>query len=81
MEHPNYIKELEENQVIDIYKAMIWLAEEFVGQIDTASLKKYEPGKSYTGDEIRISGVIENGRKYRLELTLENPEDGANDRN
>jgi hypothetical protein len=62
---------LEENQVITIHQAMIALVQDYVGEIDTASLQKKEPGKSYTSDSIKIKGTTTSGRRFCMELTLE----------
>lgn len=57
--------------MITIHQAMIALVQDYVGEIDTASLQKKEPGKSYTSDSIRIEGTATSGRRFCMELTLE----------
>ena len=63
--------------MITIYKAMMALAEDYVGNIRTASLSAKEEGKPYTDDGIKISGMTEDGRRFCLELTLEDREDAT----
>lgn len=57
--------------MITIHQAMIALVQDYVGEIDQASLKRKEPGKPYTSDSIRIEGTATSGRRFCMELTLE----------
>lgn len=61
--------------MVTIFKAMIAMAEDYLGTIETASLHKHEHGKSYTHDSIQIDGVADGGRKFSLELTMEDEQD------
>lgn len=54
-----------------IFKALMAATEDYIGTIETASLKRHEEGKSYTNDKIEINGVMESGRKFCLEFTME----------
>lgn len=57
--------------MITIFKALIAAAEGYIGDVETASLRKMEPGKAYTHDGVTIHGTMENGRKFTLELEVE----------
>lgn len=59
--------------MITIFKALIAAAEEYIGDVETASLRKREAGKTYTHDGITIHGTM-GGRKFTLELDLEDGE-------
>lgn len=61
--------------MVTIFKKMVEMAEDYIGTVEEASLKKHEPGKSYTHDSIQIEGLTEDGRKYCLELTMEDKEE------
>ena len=54
-----------------IFKALMEVAEEYIGEIHTAKLDRKEPDKSYTEDEITIKGFMESGRPYNLRLEVE----------
>ena len=60
--------------MITIFKALIAAVEKYIGSVDEASLREKKPGRSYTKDGIEISGIAKNGRKFRLELTVEDGE-------
>lgn len=57
--------------MVVILKAMIAMAEEYVGDVHTAKLERKEHGKEYTHDRIKITGITEEGQEYTLELLLE----------
>lgn len=56
--------------MVNVLKAMLVLAEKYIGYVDTVCLSRKEPDKAYTHDSIRICGKI-NQRGYELELRLD----------
>lgn len=56
--------------MVNVLKAMLVLAEKYIGYVDTVSLSRKEPNREYTHDSIRICGKI-NQRGYELELRLD----------
>ena len=56
--------------MVNVLKAMLVLAEMYIGYVDTVSFSRKEPGMEYTHDSIRICGKI-NQRGYELELRLD----------
>lgn len=54
-----------------IFKALMAAAEEYIGDVEAASLRKREPGKAYTHDGVTIHGTMEDGRRFTLELEVE----------
>ena len=56
--------------MLNVLKAMLVLAEKYIGSVDTVDLKRREPGREYTHDCIRICGRI-GERCYELELRLD----------
>lgn len=57
--------------MLAIFKALMAAAEEYIGDVETASLCKMEPGKAYTYDKITIRGTMEDGRKFALEMEVD----------
>lgn len=57
--------------MLDIFKALIAAAEKYVGAVEAAKLSRKEAGKSYTHDNIQLEGCMKDGRKFFLELTIE----------
>ena len=53
-----------------LLKAMILVAEKYIGNVRTVELQIKEEGKSYTQDRIRISGNFKE-RGYTLELSFD----------
>jgi hypothetical protein len=62
---------LEENQVVAILKALIYTAEEYIGDVEEANLERRKKDREYTHDQITIRGVMEGGRGFELELRLD----------
>jgi hypothetical protein len=61
--------------VLTIFKALLASAGEYIGDVETASLRKREPGKAYTHDGVTIHGTMEDGRRFTLELEVEDEHD------
>lgn len=57
--------------MVTIFKALMSVAEEYIGEIHEAELDKQDPSKEYTHDEITIEGIMEDGRRYCLTVKLE----------
>lgn len=57
--------------MVTIFKALMSVAEEYIGEIHEVELDKQEPSKEYTHDEITIEGIMEDGRQYHLKLNFE----------
>lgn len=57
--------------MLGIFKALIAASEKYVGIVEAAKLTRREDGKSYTHDGIQIEGCMKSGRKFCLELTVE----------
>ena len=56
--------------MVTILKALMSTAEEYIGEIHTEDLKRKDPERPYTADEITINGFMEDGRLYRLHLKV-----------
>lgn len=54
-----------------IFKALMAAAEEYIGEVEEASLEKGIPGVTYSNDRVLISGSMENGNTFELILTVE----------
>ena len=61
----------EEKQVVTIFKALMSVAEEYIGEIHEAELDKKDPSREYKRDEIIIDGIMKDGRTYHLILNIE----------
>lgn len=54
-----------------IFKALMAAAEEYIGDVEMALLSKREPGKAFTHDGVTIRGTMEDGRKFALEMEVD----------
>lgn len=57
--------------MVTIFKALMSVAEEYIGEIHEAELDKKDPSREYKRDEIIIDGITEDGRSYHLILNFE----------
>ena len=57
--------------MVVILKAMMACVEDHVGSISEVKLNRKEPDKTYTSDEIIIKGTMEDGKKFRMELAVD----------
>ena len=57
--------------MVAILKALIYTAEEYIGEIKEVKLECKKPEYQYSHDRVLISGVMEDGRGFKLELELE----------
>lgn len=59
-----------------LLKLLIAVSDKYIGRVSDAEMHCKRQGIDYSRDAISVEGVTAEGRKYRLELTLE---DGNND--
>lgn len=57
--------------MVTIFKSLMAVAEEYIGEIQEAELDKKDPSREYKRDEIIIDGIMEDGRSYHLILNIE----------
>ncbi len=61
--------------MLTIYKALLALCDDYIGEVDDSSLYKKKADQSGSRDLISINGIMDGGKTFNITLSVEDHDD------